>query len=61
MGEMSNARFWSNILKVKRMLGRPGHTLENNIRMGLKEVRWKGKNWIHLAQDSDQWRAIAEQ
>jgi hypothetical protein len=26
-----------------------------NIRMDLKEIGWQGVDWIHLAQDSDQW------
>jgi hypothetical protein len=29
----------------------------DNIRMDLKETGWEGVNWIHLAQDRDQWRA----
>jgi hypothetical protein len=28
--------------------------------MDLKEIRWQGQNWIHLAQDRDQWRAIVK-
>jgi len=26
--------------------------------MDLREMEWKGVNWIHLAQDRDQWRAV---
>jgi hypothetical protein len=26
--------------------------------MILKEIRWDGMNWIDLAQDMDQWRAL---
>jgi hypothetical protein len=25
--------------------------------MDLREMRWEGVNWIHLAQDKDQWQA----
>jgi hypothetical protein len=25
--------------------------------MDLREVGWKGVEWIHMAQDSDQWWA----
>jgi hypothetical protein len=39
-------------------LGRPRRRLEDNIRMDLKEIGWGGVNWMHLAQDSDQWRAL---
>jgi hypothetical protein len=31
---------------------------EDNIRMGLGETGWEGLDWIHLAQDSDQWLAV---
>jgi hypothetical protein len=27
------------------------------IKMDLKEIRWKGVEWIHLAQDRVQWQA----
>jgi hypothetical protein len=27
-------------------------------RMNLWEVVWEGVNWIHLAQDTDQWREL---
>jgi hypothetical protein len=26
--------------------------------MQLKEMRWEGVEWIHLAQDMDQWWAL---
>jgi hypothetical protein len=25
--------------------------------MDLREIRWEGVDWVHLAQDRDQWRA----
>jgi hypothetical protein len=39
---------------------RPGHTLEDNIKMDPQEAvgSRNGVDWIHLAQDRDQWRAI---
>jgi hypothetical protein len=27
--------------------------------MNLKETGWEGVDWMHVAQDRDQWRAIA--
>jgi hypothetical protein len=30
----------------------------DNIIMDLREVGWEGMNWIDLAQDRDQWRAL---
>jgi hypothetical protein len=29
-----------------------------NIKMDLREIGWDGMDWIHLAQDRDQWRAL---
>jgi hypothetical protein len=26
--------------------------------MDLREIEWQGVDWIHLAQDRDQWRAV---
>jgi hypothetical protein len=30
----------------------------NNIKMDLREIGWDGLDWIDLAQDRDQWRAL---
>jgi hypothetical protein len=30
----------------------------DNIRMDLREIGWDGMDWIDLAQDRDQWRAL---
>jgi hypothetical protein len=43
----------------KRPLGRPRRRWEYNIRMDLREIRWGGVDWIDLAQDRDEWRALA--
>jgi hypothetical protein len=40
----------------KRPLGRC--TSVDNIKMDLKEREWGGVDWIALAQDRDQWRAL---
>jgi hypothetical protein len=32
---------------------------EDNIRMDLREIGWGGMAWINLAQDRDQWWALA--
>jgi len=42
----------------KRPLGKPRRRWEGNIRMDLSEIGWKGVDWVHLAQDRDQWRAV---
>jgi hypothetical protein len=38
-----------------RLLGRPSHRWENNIKMDLHQVRCGGMDWIDLAQDRDRW------
>jgi hypothetical protein len=42
----------------KRPLGRPKHRWEHNIKIDLREMGWGGIDWIDLAQDRDQWRAL---
>ncbi|KAJ4432232.1 hypothetical protein ANN_20848 [Periplaneta americana] len=41
----------------KRPLGRPRRRWEDNIKMDLREVGYDGRDWFHLAQDRDRWRA----
>jgi hypothetical protein len=42
----------------KRPLGRTRRRWVDNIKMNLREIGWDGVDWIDLAQDSDQWRAL---
>jgi hypothetical protein len=42
----------------KRPLRRPRRRWVDNIKMDLREIRWGGVDWIGLAQDRDQWRAL---
>jgi hypothetical protein len=42
----------------KRPLGRPRRRWVDNIKIDLTELGWDGVDWIHLAQDRDQWRAL---
>jgi hypothetical protein len=42
----------------KRLLGRPRHRWETNIRMDLREIKWEDVDWTHLAEDRFQWRAV---
>jgi hypothetical protein len=30
----------------------------DNIKIDLKKIGWDGMDWIDLAQDGDQWRAL---
>jgi hypothetical protein len=34
---------------------RPKHRWENNIKIVLKEIGYEGVDWIHVAQNRDQW------
>jgi hypothetical protein len=54
MGEMRNAY----TISVGRPegnipLGRPRHRWKDNIKMDLREIRFGGIDWIHLARDRD--------
>jgi hypothetical protein len=42
----------------KAPLGRPRRRWVDNIKMDLREIGWVGMDWIDLAQDRDQWRAL---
>jgi hypothetical protein len=42
----------------RRPVGRPRRRWVDNIKMDLIEIRWDGTDWIDLAQDRDQWRAL---
>jgi len=42
----------------KRPLGRPRFRWEDNISMNIRDRGWKGMDWMHLAYDRDQWRAL---
>jgi hypothetical protein len=59
MGEKMNAyRILMGNLEGKRALGRPRHRWVDNIKMDLREIGWDGMDWIDLAKDRDQWRAL---
>jgi hypothetical protein len=42
----------------KRAVGRPRRRWEDNIKMDLQEVGWRGMDWIELAEDRDHWRGL---
>jgi hypothetical protein len=48
-----HTKFWSKNLKGSLKRG-----WEGNIRIDRMEIGWKGTEWIHLAQDRNQWRAV---
>ena len=44
--------------EARKPFGKPGLRWDNNIKMYLQEVGWRGVNWIALAEDGDRWRAV---
>jgi hypothetical protein len=42
----------------KRLLGRPRRRWVDNIKIDLREIGWDGMDWIYVAEDRDQWRAL---
>jgi hypothetical protein len=44
----------------KILVGKPWRRWEDNIRMDLRETGWESGDWMYLAQDRDQWRAVVK-
>jgi len=42
----------------KTWIGRPRHRWEDNISMNVREIRWEGVDWMHLAQYGVWWHAL---
>jgi hypothetical protein len=58
-GEKMNAhRILVGKPEGKRPLGRPRHRWMDNIKIDLRETRGDCVDWIDLARDRDQWRAL---
>jgi len=56
MGQMRNVyKILVRKSEVKRPLGRPRCRWEDNIRMDLRERVQEHQDWIHIAQERDQW------
>jgi hypothetical protein len=56
--EKKNAYILVGKPEGKRPLGRSRSRWVNNIKMNVREIGWDGMDWIDLAQDRDQWRAL---
>jgi hypothetical protein len=56
MGEMRNAyKILVGKPEGKIPCGRPGLKCVDNTGLYLRQIWWEGVDWIHLAQDKDQW------
>jgi hypothetical protein len=59
MGKKRNAyRILVGKPEGTRPLGRPRCRWVDNIKMNLREIGWGGVDWIDMAQDRDQWKAL---
>jgi hypothetical protein len=45
-------------LEGRRPLGIPRYRWDDNIKMDFRELGCGGMDWIDMAQDRDQWRAL---
>jgi hypothetical protein len=59
MGEIRNAyKISVGKPQATRPLGTPRCRWDDNIRMDLREITWKGVDWMHLAQGRNQSRTF---
>jgi hypothetical protein len=59
IGETSNAyRILVGKPEGKKPLGTQRRRWMDNIKIDLRGIGWVGVDWIELAQDRDQWRAL---
>jgi hypothetical protein len=55
---MVEGRNMYRVLMRKLERKRPRRRWKDRIKMDIREVGWGGVEWIHLAQDTDRWRAV---
>jgi hypothetical protein len=48
----------ASVVNIKYITIRPRRSWEYNIKMDPREIGWGGMDWINLAEDKDQWRAL---
>jgi hypothetical protein len=64
VARMGDVRGAYNILvgtpEGRRPLGRPRRRWEDNIKMDLREIEFRGVGWIHWFQDRDRLRALVK-
>jgi hypothetical protein len=59
-GEKNAYRILEGKLEGKRPLGRRRRRWEDNVRMDHRERGWSGMDWIDLAEDRDQRKALVK-
>jgi hypothetical protein len=66
MGHVAHKVEMRNVYKIwvgkpeGRRLGRPRNRWEHNIKTYLRKIGLEGVDWIHVAQDRDQWKALVK-
>jgi hypothetical protein len=50
--------YWRGKPEGSRTLGRPRCRWVDNIKMDLREIKWVSMEWIDLAENMDQWKAL---
>jgi hypothetical protein len=58
MGKENTYRILVGKPEGKRPLGRRKRKWVDNNKIDLRETGWGSMDWIDLAQDKDQWRAL---
>jgi hypothetical protein len=58
--KMNSYRILMENPEGERPLGRPRRRWVDNIKIDLREIGWGGIDWIDVAQDRDQWRALVK-
>jgi hypothetical protein len=58
MGEMNAYNTFVGKREVGRALGRRKYSWESNIKKDVRGMGWEILDWIHLAQDRDQWQSV---
>jgi hypothetical protein len=57
-GEEESYRILVGKPEANRPTGKSRHRWVDNIKIYLRETGWDGMDWIDVAQDRDQWRAL---
>jgi hypothetical protein len=58
MGMRNSYKIFVRKLEGKRPLRKSWHRWEDNILTDFWEIGWVDVDWMHLAQDRDQWQVL---